>query len=225
VARGFSQKEGIYYEDTFSPIEIYTSIRIVLVIAAIKKWKIHQMDVKTTFLNGEIEEEVYVDQPQGFETHDINSHVCRLNKSLYGLNKSPRAWYERMDNFLTSLGFSKNKADPKLYCKVDDGTLVIIWLFIDDMFLTGEEKPIAKSKRKLSTKFEMKYLGIMHYFLGIEVWKRQNEIFLNQGKYTLEIMKRFDMMDCNSMPKPMVKKLKFLSDTSLEHWMSPCIDR
>jgi hypothetical protein len=90
VARGFSQKEGIDYEETFSPVARYTSIRTVLAIATVKKWKIHQMDVKIAFLNGEIEEEVYVEQPQGFETHDRQSHVCRLKKALNGLKQSPQ---------------------------------------------------------------------------------------------------------------------------------------
>jgi hypothetical protein len=92
VAPGFSQKEGIDYVDTFSPVVRYTSIRTVLVIVEVNKWKIHQMDMKRTFLNGEIEEEVYVEQPKGFQTHDRQSHVCRLKKALYGLKQSPRAW-------------------------------------------------------------------------------------------------------------------------------------
>jgi hypothetical protein len=99
VARGFSQKEGIDYEETFSPVVRYTSIRAILAIVAVMKWKVHQMDVKTTFLNGVVEEEVYVEQPQGFETHDRETHVCRLKKALYGLKQAPRAWYGRIDSF------------------------------------------------------------------------------------------------------------------------------
>ena len=135
MARGFSQKEGIDYEETFAPIARYTSIRTILALAAKMKWKVHQMDVKTNFLNGVIEEEVYVEQPLGFEIHDCESHVCRLKKALYGLKQAPRAWYGRMDSFLMSLGFTKSKADSNLYYKVD-----------------------------------MKDLGLMHYFLGLEVW-------------------------------------------------------
>ena len=92
VARGFSQKEGIDYEETFAPIAKYNSIRLVLALTTVMKWKIHQMDVKTTFLNGVVEEEVYVEQPLGLETHDRESHVCRLNKSLYCLKQEPRTW-------------------------------------------------------------------------------------------------------------------------------------
>jgi hypothetical protein len=138
------------------------------------------MDVKTTFLNGVVEEEVYVEQPHGFETHDMQSHVCRLKKALYGLKQAPRAWYVRIDSFLMSLGFTKSKADPNLFYKVEDGRPVILLLYVDDMFLTRDEKLITESKRKLATKFEIKDLGMMHYFLVLDVWQRPSEIFLNQ---------------------------------------------
>ena len=111
MARGFSQKEGIDYEETFAPVSRYISIISVLSLAVVMKWKIHQMDVKTAFLNGVVEEEVYVEQPLGFETHERESHVCRLKKSLYGLKQEPRTWYSRIDSFLSSLGFTKSKAD------------------------------------------------------------------------------------------------------------------
>ena len=105
VSRGFSQKEGIDYEETFTPVARYTSIRLVVSLVAVMKWKIHQMDVNTSFLNGVVEEEVYVEQPLGFETHDRDSHVCRLKKAMYGLKQAPRTWYNRIDIFLSNLGF------------------------------------------------------------------------------------------------------------------------
>jgi len=108
VARGFSQKEGFDYEETFSPVARYTSIRAIIALATKMKWKPHQMaDVKTKFLNGIIEEEVYIEQPQGFKVEDLGTHVCKLKKALYGLNQAPRAWYGWIDGFRTSLGFSK----------------------------------------------------------------------------------------------------------------------
>jgi hypothetical protein len=183
VARGFSQKEGIDYEETFAPVARYNSIRAILAITAVMKWKVHRMGAKTTFLNSVIEEEVYVDQPQGFKTHDSQTHVCRLKKALYGLKQAPNTWYGRIDNFLMSLGFTKSKADSNLYYKVVDSGLVILLLYVDDLFLIGDEKLITESKRKLATEFEMKDLGMMHYFLGLEVWQRLSEKFLNKGKY------------------------------------------
>jgi hypothetical protein len=171
------------------------------------------MDVKTNFLNGVVEE-VYVENPQGFKTHDKETYVCILKKALYGLKQAPRAWYGRIDSFLMSLGFTKSKEDPNLYYKVEDSGPVILLLYVDDSFLTRDEKIIIECKRKLASEFKMKDLGMMHYFSGLEVWQRPDEIFLCQGKYAVEILKIFDMMDCKSMPAPMVTNLKLLNDTS-----------
>jgi hypothetical protein len=170
VARGFSQKEGINYEETFTPMAKYTSIKTIIALATKMKWKLHQKDVKTNFLNGVIKEEVYIEKPQGFEVEDRKSHVCRLKKALYGLKQAPRAWYGRIDSFLTSLGFTKSKANSNLYFKIMDNEPIILLLYVDDLFLTGEEKLIAEYKQRLVTEFEMKDLGLMHYFLGLEVW-------------------------------------------------------
>jgi hypothetical protein len=112
VARGFSQKEGVDYEETFAPVSRYTSIRVVISLTSFMGWKIHQMDVKTMFLNGVIEEEVYIEKPQGFEVHGRKSHVYRLKKDLYGLKQAPRAWYSRIDGYLQTLGFTKSDTDP-----------------------------------------------------------------------------------------------------------------
>jgi hypothetical protein len=119
-------------------------------------------------LNGEIKEEFYVEKPLGFETHDRETHVCRLNKDLYGLKQEPKAWYGRIDNFMMSLGFTKSSAYPNLYLKVEDSEPVILLLYVDDLFLTGAKNLITECKRKLATEFKMKYLGMMHYFLGLE---------------------------------------------------------
>jgi hypothetical protein len=143
-------------------------------------------------------------------------HVCILKKALNGLKQTPRAWYDRIEYYLMSLGFTKSKVDSNLYFKVVDGGPVILLLYVDDLFLTREEKFIIETKRNLVAEFEMKDLGMMHYFLGLEVWQRPSEIFLNQGKYVVEILKRFRMMGCKAMPTPMVTNMKLLSDTSSE---------
>jgi hypothetical protein len=114
VALGFSQKEGIDYEETFAHVARYTSFKTIIALAAKMKWKLHQMDVKTTFLNGVIEEVVYIEQPRGFEVENIKNHVSRLKKDLYGLKQAPRAWYGKIDSFLMSLGFTKSKVDSNL---------------------------------------------------------------------------------------------------------------
>jgi hypothetical protein len=140
------------------------------------------------------------------------SHACKLKKALYGLKQAPRAWYGRIDSFLQSLGFSKSIADPNIYIKIVKNHLVILVLYVDDLFLTREEYLIAQTKRELSAKFEMKDLGLMHYFLGLEVWQKPGEIFLSQSRYAIDVLRRFGMLDCKSMTTPMISNLKKLQD-------------
>jgi hypothetical protein len=118
-----------------SLVSRYTSITTIISLTDKMKWKLHQMDVKTSLLNGVIEEEVYIEQPQGFEVEDMKTHVCRLKKDLYGLKQDPRAWYGRIDSFLTSLGFTKSKVDSNLYFKVMNDEPIILLLYVDDLFL------------------------------------------------------------------------------------------
>jgi hypothetical protein len=142
MARGFSQKEGEDYDETFSLVARYTSTGAIISLATSMGWNLHQMDVKTYFSNGEIEEEVYIEQPQGFEVYSKEIHICRLKKALYGLKQAPRAWYARMESYLTRLGFSKSHADPKLYYKVLVNAPVILLLYGDYIFITSEESLI-----------------------------------------------------------------------------------
>jgi hypothetical protein len=158
--------------------------------------------------------------------HEKESHVCRLKKSLshvwrlkktiYGLKQAPRAWYKKIDGYLMSLGFSKSVVDPNLYYNIVGDECLILVLYVDDLFLTGSESLIVECKCALASEFKMKDLGMMHYFLGLEVWQRTNEILLSQGKYTVEILKKFEMTDCKPMPTPMVMDLKKLNETSFD---------
>jgi hypothetical protein len=168
VAQGFYQKEGINYKETFTPVARYTSIRVVISIATVMKWKVHQMDVKMTFLNGVIEEEIYMEQPQGFETHDREMHVCRLKKELYGLKQASRTWYGQIDGFLMSFGFTKRSADPNIYFKVEDDGPMILLLYVDDLFLTEVENIIIECKRKLVVEFEMRFDALLFGSRGME---------------------------------------------------------
>ena len=154
------------------------------------------MDVNTTFLHGAIKEEVYVEKPLGFEVQDRDTHVCRLKKALYGLKKAPIAWYERIDSYLMKLGFTRSNANLNLYFKVDRQKPLIMVLYVDDLLLTGADPLIHQCKRELVAEFEMKDLGLMHQFLGLEVWQRPGEIFLSQGKYIVKLLERFSMVDC-----------------------------
>lgn len=167
-------------------------------------WEIHQMDVKTAFLNGVIEEEVYIKKSEGLEMHEQKIHVYRIKRALYGLKQAPRAWYGRVDNYLQKMGFVKSDTDPNLYyLRVGDQPLILV-LYVDDLFLTGSSRLIKDCKENSATEFDMKDLGLMHYFLGLEVWRRKGEIFLDQGRYTTEILKRFHMEDYKPMATPMI---------------------
>lgn len=139
VARVFSQNEGIDYEETLAPIARYTTFRSLVSLVATMGWNIHQMDVKTSFLNGTIDEEVYIEQPEGFEVNNKDTNVCRLKKALYGLKQAPRAWCVRMDSYLLRIGFLKRFVDPNIYIKVVDNELIIILLYVDDLFIIGVE--------------------------------------------------------------------------------------
>jgi hypothetical protein len=161
------------------------------------------MDVKTTFLNGIIEEEVYIEQPEGFEAFDRESHVCRLKRALYGLKQAPRAWYTRIDRYFTGLSFTKSEADANLYQIVVEGKLLIIVLYVDDLILTSDEQFINSCKEDLAKEFEMKDLGLLHYFLGLEIWQRDGELFVSQGKYTREILGKFHMEGWKPMDTPL----------------------
>ena len=156
-----------------------------------------------------------MEKPEGFEIYDQKSHVCRLKKALYGLKQAPRAWYERIDSYLMKLGFIRSEADPNLYFKVEDDKPLILVLYMDDLFLTGTEPLIHKCKRELDFEFEMKDLGLMHYFLGLEVCKEPREIFLSQGKYGVKTLERFGMVDCKPVSTPMELDFKKLSDSAV----------
>jgi hypothetical protein len=161
------------------------------------------MDVKIVFLNGIIEEEVYIEKPEGFEIFNSESHVCRLKRALYGLKQGPHAWYTQIDNYFIESGFTKSEADANLYQIVVEGKILIIFLYVDDLILTGDEKLIHSCKEDLSKEFEMKDMGLLHYFLGLEIWQRDGEIFVSQGNYAREILGKFHMEGCKPMDTPL----------------------
>eukprot|EP00253_Pinus_taeda_P004489 PITA_04489 len=157
-------------------------------------------------------------QQESIDYEETFSPTARLKEALYGLKQAPRAWYARMDAYLQRIGFTKSSANPNLYIKVIDGEPVIILLYVDDLLLTGVEGQIEECKKPLAAKFDMKDLGLMHYYLGLEVWQGPlNEVYLGQGKYVIKMLKTFDMMDCKPMTIPMITNLKRLksSESSL----------
>jgi hypothetical protein len=178
-AKGFSQFERIDYNETIAPVAKMNSIHLVLTLAASYKWEVHQMDVKSSFLHGDLKEEIYMEQPPGYVQND-SSLVCRLKKSLYGLKQAPRAWYAKMDNFLIAIGFSRCHSDPNVYTKKVGIHLIILVLYVDDLILTSSDpKNLNHVKTNLKKKFEMTDLGFFHYFLGLQVLQTNEGVLLS----------------------------------------------
>jgi hypothetical protein len=176
VARGFTQTYRVDYNEIFALIVKFTSIRCILALATLEDMEIHQMDVKTAFLNGELEEEIYMEQPQGF-MHQGGEHlVCKLHKSLYGLKLSLRAWNQKLDTFLKSVEFMKSEADPSVYVtRVGDVKFFIV-VYVDHLILVcNDQNKLLHIKEELSQKFEMKDLGELHFFLGMEVERNRDQ--------------------------------------------------
>ncbi|KAL6295890.1 hypothetical protein ACE6H2_004032 [Prunus campanulata] len=168
VAQGFSQELGFDLGETFSPVVRHTKIRLVLSIAAMHKWKLRQLDVKNVFLHGELDEEVFMHQPQGFEDPVHPHFVCKLQKSLYGLKQAPRAWNAKFTGYLPALGFKSSHSDPSLFVKHADFEIVILLLYVDDIILTGSNEQVVQTLvDDLSSIFEMKDMGKLTYFLGL----------------------------------------------------------
>jgi hypothetical protein len=211
VSKGFSQVEGIDYNETFSPVAKMNSIHLVLALATSHKWEVHQMDVKSTFLHGDLQEEIYMEQPLGYVQND-SSLVCHLKKSLYGLKKAPRAWYAKMDNFLLDTGFSRCHSDPNVYTKKVGSHLIILVLYVDDLILTSSDPKILNHvKTILKKKFEMTDLGYFHYFLGLQVLQTKEGIFLSQSKYACDLLHHFHMEDSKPSPSPFQSGVKLVA--------------
>ncbi|KAG8483654.1 hypothetical protein CXB51_023307 [Gossypium anomalum] len=173
VAKGFSQHAGFDFRDTFSPVVRAATIRVVLALAVIKGWSLRQIDVNNAFLNGDLTEEIYMAQPPGFEKQGSNGQqlVCKLNKALYGLRQAPRAWFITLKQYLvTNLGFTASKADTSLFVRVSSDHIVLLMVYVDDIVITGSStEEIDRVVHQLHSKFALKDMGQLHFFLGIEV--------------------------------------------------------
>ncbi|KAL0535953.1 hypothetical protein IC582_024883 [Cucumis melo] len=195
----------LIFEETFSPIARFETIRIVLALAAQQQWSVYQFDVKSAFLNGELQEEVYVEQPEGFVKKDSEEKVYKLTKALYGLKQAPRAWYSKIDGYFQQNGFKRRANEPTLYVK-KGGTndFIIVCLYVDDIIYTSSSKSlVAEFKSHMKNKFEMTDLSLLHFFLGLEVCQTDGGTFISQKKYAKDLLKKFGMINCKLATTPM----------------------
>lgn len=204
VVKGYRQQEGIDYNEVFAPVTRMESIRLLISLAAQNKWPILQMDVKSGFLNGKLKEEVYIEQPLGYMKRGDEKKVLRLKKALYGLKQAPRAWNERIDAYFKRNGYEQCPYEHALYTKKAEREMMVVALYVDDLIFTGSNLRLIKEfKEVMKKEFEITDLGLMKYFLGIEVKQSEDGIFISQEKYALEILKKFKMEDCNPVSTPM----------------------
>ncbi|KAJ9543865.1 LOW QUALITY PROTEIN: hypothetical protein OSB04_023572 [Centaurea solstitialis] len=209
VAKGYRQREGIDYFDTYAPVARISSIRTLIAISALKGLYIHQMDVKTAFLNGYLNEEVYMEQPEGFVMLGQENKVCKLVKSLYGLKQAPKQWHERFDTMVTSFGFKHNGADRCIYSKCMKESTVVICLYVDDMLIIGTSLVgILETKNYQSSNFKMKDLGEVDTILGIRVKRSESQFSLSQSHYIEKILTKFQHLNIKEFNTPFDSSVK-----------------
>jgi hypothetical protein len=193
VAQGYSQKEGIDYEVTFALVARLEAIRILLAFSAAKGFKLYQMDVKSAFLNGFLEEKVYVKEPPGFESAEFPHRVYRLRKALYGLKQAPRAWYDRLRGFLFSKGFEMGKVDKTLFLLRQGDDILIVRVYVDDILFGGMSHfLVVRFAEDMIKEFEMSMMGELQFFLGLQI--KQVSGFSTAGSKFLSIVRRTRMV-------------------------------
>jgi hypothetical protein len=207
-------KSKVDIGETYAPVARLESIRILLAYATYHSFKLYQMDVKSAFLNGPIKEEVYVEQPPGFEDSEYPNHVYKLSKALYGLKQAPRAWYECLRDFLIANGFKVGKANPTLFTKTIANDLFVCQIYVDDIIFGSTNKSTCEEFSMIMIqKFEMSMMGELKYFLGFQVKQLQEGTFISQTKYIQDILTKFGMKDAKPIKTPMGTNVHLDLDT------------
>ena len=213
VAQGYTQIEGLDFDETFAPVARLESIRLLLGVACILKFKLYQMDVKSAFLNGYLQEEVYVEQPKGFVDPEHPNYVYKLKKALYGLKQAPRAWYERLTQFLEEQGYRKGGSDKTLFVKQEKGKFIIAQIYVDDIVFGGMSNAMVQHfVQQMQSEFEMSLVGELTYFLGLQIKQMDDTIFISQSKYARNIIKKFGMDNATHKRTPAPTHLKLTKD-------------
>ena len=206
MAKGYAKKEGIDYTETFAPVAKFSAIRALLSLVAFYDLELHQMDVKTAFLNGDLDREIYMTQPEGFVSPHQQHFVCQLRKSLYGLKQAGRSWNEKIDGALQGLGFKALKSDSCIYVYAKGRVLLYIALYVDDLLLASNSMPaLNRLKADLARTFDMKDLGEAQYMLGIQIQRNRaaRTLSLSQGEYVRHVLTRFGMWESKPVPTPL----------------------
>ncbi|XP_068319168.1 uncharacterized protein [Pyrus communis] len=211
VAKGYTQVEGVDYQETFSPTAKLTTLRCLLTVAAARTWFIHQLDVQNAFLHGTLHEEVYMDPPPGLRRQG-ETLVCRLNKSLYGLKQASRTWFTTFSDAIQNAGYRQSKADYSLFTKVQGTSITVILIYVDDILITGNNiQQMEQLKAFLLKRFRIKDLGDLKYFLGIEFARSEKGIFMSQRKYALDILQDSGLLSARPDSFPMEQNLALTS--------------
>ncbi|KAI0518741.1 hypothetical protein KFK09_006177 [Dendrobium nobile] len=201
---------GIDYQETFAPVAKMNTVRILLSLAAKYNWHLEQLYVKNAFLHGDLEEEIIMEIPPDFKEKSKSNKVCKLKKALYGLKQSPRAWFGRFSKFMLLNGYRQSQGDHTLFFKhSDSGGVTILLVYVDDIILTGNnEEEKASLRKNLTKEFDIKELGRLKYFLGIEVAHSSKGIFISQQKYIKDLLRETGKLACKLAPAPVEPNLK-----------------
>jgi hypothetical protein len=214
VLRGFTQRPGVNYDETFSPVVKLVTVRMVLATAISCNWPIQQFDVKNAFLQGTLSEIVFCYQPMGFTNPAHPDFVCRLHKSLYGLKQVPRAWYSQFATYMTTLWFIEAKSNTLLFIFHRSSDMVYLLLYVDDIIqTTSNTELLHRTISSLQREFTMKDIGPLHHFLGITIEHHSAGLFLHQHTYTLDILKRAVMADYKTCTTPVDLQVKLAGDS------------
>ncbi|GJT98434.1 putative ribonuclease H-like domain-containing protein [Tanacetum coccineum] len=217
VAQGYTQEEGLDYDEVFAPVARIEAIRMFLAYASFKDFVVYQMDVKSAFLHGKIEEEVYIYQPTGFEDPEFPDIVYKVEKALYGLHQAPRAWYETLSTYLLDNGFQRGIIDKTLFIKRVKGDILPVQVYVDDIIFGSTKKSLCTEFEKLMhKKFQMSSIGELIFFLGLQVTHKDDGIFISQDKYVDEILKKFGFSSVKTASTPMETSKPLMKDENAE---------